>query len=787
MNWKIFTIVCIDLFAICFPYNILGCAGGEEDPYDYFVSFYHRDLGDEPGYEPFYYTNYRFLYDSEEPVNTAGLTSSEWVGYAGNKFDKKAAYAFVCEFALKDISNLYYNIEKNQPLNVPDSVSNNDMSRYFTASKDLEALGYLIFAKKAEPHVTGSWTSWEPITRDTVAMGKLMKNGRQLYGAAKNDFIKLRYAYQIMRLAHYSQRYKECIQVYNELVQPNSVNSVLKDLSISLYAGAMLKQGENLKAAYKFSKLFSKSSVKRVSNYMSFDWCVKRLDEKQRQQCLALGKTNEEKANILALFILGSNQNEFNALRTIYTLNPMSKVLELLTLREIHKLEENYFTPSLNDSKSTPENTAEVAQLVQFCKELASGNSTNKAFYSLTAAHAAMMMKDYSAATELLEATKKMPLNQKLKDQLTMTSLLVTINSKPALDAAFEEQLMSSVQWLEKKAALDPEYAKFFRRLFADILYNKYRKMTSGQQIKYMLCSGVADHIQEKFVKDSWGYYSNSLYKLRTEMKAEQVEQLVALMESKKLNRFEKYLVEKSAFKKDDVNDVAGTTWLRQFNFAAAEKWFRKVPAAYYKGEPFSTYMAANPFADLILDTHAPTKQDTVRYTKLSFTEKMIRLEKQLVSVTDKEAKAKIYYEMAKGFYHMSYWGNSWMLVEYGWSTYISDEEKTARAKDEYYSVAKAEDYYLKAAELSTDRNLRAKSVFMAAKCDQKQFEKNIPVEFSYETPQKYRTALREWTTDFNKRNGYYDKLVKDYGSTAFYKEAFSTCSYLKDFATRKK
>lgn len=787
MNWKIFTIVCVNLVAVCFPYNILGCAGGDEDPYDYFVSFYHKDLGDEKGYEPFYYTNYRFLYEEDEHVNTAEVTSAEWVGYAGNKFDKKAAYSFVCEYALKDLTSLYYNIEKNQPLSAPDSVVNNPMSKYFTGSKDLEALGYLLYAKKVEPYVTGTWSSWEPVQRDTAMMGKLIKNGRQLYNAAKNDFVKLRYAYQIIRLSHYSQRYRECVQGFNELVQPNNTNSVLKDLSISLYAGAILKQGERLRAAYEFSKLFSKSELKRISNYMSFDWAVKRFDENERKQCLALGKTNEEKANILALFVLGSNKDEIPSLQQIYQLNPGSKILELLVLREIHKTEENVFTPSTRSNAAlTAEEIKENTPLITLCKQIIAGNAKNKAFYTLSAAHLSMILRDYDQAGKYLADAKKLPLNQKQKDQLTLTDLLVTINSKSTIDLAFEEQLLPSVQWLEKKAQSDQEYAKFYRRLFADILYNKYKNSVGDQQVKYMLCSGVADKIQEKYVKESWGYYMNSLYKLRSDLKADQVEKLIALMESKKLNRFEKYMIDQSAFKKEDVNDVAGTAWLRQLNFTAAEKWFKKIPASYYKGEPFSTFMSANPFADLILDTHAPTSQDTVKYTKLGFTEKMIRLEKQLATATENETKAKLHYELAKGFYNMSYWGNSWMLMEYGWSTYISDDDKKAKGNDEYYTVKKAEDYYLKAAELSADKNFQAKAIFMAAKCDQKQFPKEIPAEYGFDNAQQYKAALREWITAFNKKNNYYSRLTKEYQATKFYKEAVNTCAYLKDFAARK-
>ncbi len=68
------------------PYNIIGCAGGDPDPYDYFVSFFNKNNADVKGYESFYYTNYRFLYNEAENVNTPDITSAEWVGYGNNSF-----------------------------------------------------------------------------------------------------------------------------------------------------------------------------------------------------------------------------------------------------------------------------------------------------------------------------------------------------------------------------------------------------------------------------------------------------------------------------------------------------------------------------------------------------------------------------------------------------------------------------------------------------------------------------------------------------------------------------
>lgn len=802
MNWKKFLIVCINIGCLAMPYNIIGCAGGDPDPYDYFVSFFNKNNTEVKGYEPFYYTNYRFLYHEEEPVNTSDVTAAEWVGYGNNSFTSTDARAFVVEYARKDLSNLYYHLEKNQPLQVPDSVKNNGMTKFFETSKDLEALGYIMYAKQVEPNVTGSWTSWDPIERDTAKMGKLIKNGQQLHAVAKNNAIKLRLAYQVLRLAHYSKRYTECLRLYDELVKPNTTPSVLQDLSLGLKAGALMHLDRKAEAAVIFSQLFSKSELKRISNYMSFDWSVKRFDEKNRNACLALCKTNEDKANLLGLFALGSNRDELNTLKKIYQLSPNAALLEILTVREMNKLEEYYFTPALQFEKGAKQasinyNTIdrndttylayrkETTAFASFCQQVAGNKAvTDKGLYALAAAHATLISGDYPSARKLLDDAKKLKLSTRLQDQWAMSNLLLTINAKESMDAAFERQLLPSLQWLEKKAATDAEYARFYRRLFTDVLSIKYKKTNNAKEV---LCIGVAGWINEKYVKDGWGYFGpGALTILRYQMTAPQVEQLIQLMESKKLNDFEQYLVTHNSFSKDDVNDVAGTTWLRQFDFAAAEKWFAKVSPAYYKQDPYTTYLAANPFADLIEDTHAPTKQDTEKYTKLTFARKMWGLEQEAKTMKEPDRQAKAYYELAKGLYQMSYWGNSWLLVHYDWSGNdgLHGANELQPGDKEYYGVYKAEEYYKKAFDLTTDKNFKARCLFMMAKCDQKQIP--VPAWSDYKEYGDYEKAQQAYSKNIM-ANKHFPILAKEYSTTAFYKEAFNTCSYLKDFVTRKK
>src|ERR1700756_4085945 len=102
MNWKIFIVACISAAFVLFPQNMIGCAGGDEDAYDYYTSFFHQELPDAPGYHCFYYTGMEFLYDMNEQADIADTLAGEWAASCGHGVVKKDAYQFMNKFSYTD-------------------------------------------------------------------------------------------------------------------------------------------------------------------------------------------------------------------------------------------------------------------------------------------------------------------------------------------------------------------------------------------------------------------------------------------------------------------------------------------------------------------------------------------------------------------------------------------------------------------------------------------------------------------------------------------------------------
>ena len=799
MNWKIFITACVSTALVSFPQNIIGC-GPDADPYDYYTSFFHQNLPDAKGYRPFYYTGYNFLYDEKEPVETVDILSKEWADYCGLTVTEKDAKKFVTEFAWKDMNNLYLNLEKNQPLKIPDSVQKNSMTDYFMKNKNLEALGYIMYAKKAEPFVVGSADNWEAPVRDTAKMNKLIKNGFQLLNVARQNFIQLRYIYQVLRLAHYSNRYKDVIEWYDKYAAQQQNISVIKTLCLALKAGALYRTGQNKEAAYLFSKAFGETTAKRLSNFVSFYWSVKRDENKNGY--LSLCKNDKEKATMLAMFAMNSNTSAMGTIKEIYKLNPANDALEVLAVREINKLEEKYLTPLLQKEKggkalyyswneavtdsAVTENSKQATALMNFLHDAAvKGIVKNSGLFETGAAYTAYMIKDYSLAKNYLAAAEKMGLTQKVKDQWALTSLLVTINEKEKIDAAFEEQILPSIQWLEEKAKTEKpiaagysevqQWKTFYRNLMSEILAARYHQQ--GDLHKETLAIGAADYIM-KGSNDYFGY-SNGIDFLRNNLVSKDVEKLYTLMDSKQPNKFESYLINHNSVKKADVVDFAGTAFLRDYDYANAITWFKK------SADKKTLTINTNPFADLLYDQEeALPSEAKFTTTKLAFADEMLRLQK--LAETDKANAAKHLYKMANGFYNMTYYGHAWKLVQYyrsGSDGYYIPDGATAFQK-EYYGCYKAHAYFEKAMNAGADKNFKARCLFMMAKCSQKLLHKPQYDEYA-SNYDKMDAAEQKYFQDF-KLNKYFPQLVKEYGNTSFYKEAFTSCSYLRDFVKRK-
>jgi len=165
-----------------------------------------------------------------------------------------------CEIPdLRDIDSLIYQTTENELKQLSKSISepsnalsyrmqDNSFARYLKRHGCTETVHYLLYAKTIEPFVTRR-DPWEQPQTEYRKMDGWLEEGLRHFRRTKSHYIRLRYAYQIIRLAHYSQQHERVLELYDELL-PKIDNdpSIIEDWIEGHRAGAMMALGERVKA-----------------------------------------------------------------------------------------------------------------------------------------------------------------------------------------------------------------------------------------------------------------------------------------------------------------------------------------------------------------------------------------------------------------------------------------------------------------------------------------------------------------------------------------------------------
>nr|WP_199158896.1 hypothetical protein [Pedobacter sp. ASV2] len=791
----------------------LAC-GGEIDPYDYYISYFHNNVdGDE--YLPFAYNQMIYLNSEEEVESEPEINSREWAKYLNVKQGDVFKVMYNTDSATSVKLENYSGVI-NQ---LPDSLLSNTFIQGL--SKNTAALKYYRFAKSCEPLANTEFSLWDPQPRDTTTMVEKAAEGLELANAEKDDFLKLRYAYQTARMFHYGGAYNDCKSTYNKLIKTSKINSAVKGWGLALYAGAVRKTGNPDEAAFLFSKVFSSNPERRVQAYKNYFYTGSAING-----VLKYAKTTNEKANIWAISSFGNSDPGQISLEKVYQYEPKSLLNGAILVREVNKLEQRLIADNdvakisysyyfYDEGRSTKykdsvknENLKNLNQIRNFAIKLASEKKyPQPELGTLTAAYLSWMEnKDFLAANYLaILNPDKLP--ERLQSQYRIIDLLIKSKNIKKGNSFNENDLLATLKWLDEKRfsenktqSKDQSYYDWSnanrrftltaRNFYQQILAPAYMNM--GDTAKAALAMVKGDLRYKTLTENSlfknmsyqttsfWQKYlsPNSMHGIAAYKAKTKGNDLTALL-AKALNQL----------KDDDFYELYGTTYLRTHQYDKALIMFNKVSATYQYFSPENWYadqdnakLFANPFIETINDYPKQYVALDQNITKKGFAKEMVRLQRLIV--TDKANAAQYYYKMANAVYQTGYYGNSWFLISYDWSSYDNYNKPKYGYDVDYKKAQTARVWYLKARALSTNANFKAKCTFMLAKCAQKQIIMNAsPMSFAYYNTNdvKYKDFIRA-----NYNNPYFKELKLKYAKTPFYENAVGECSYLSDFIAGK-
>lgn len=689
----------------------------------------------------------------------------------------------------------------------PKDLRNNSFVRTLQKPQNKEALDYLLFAKKCEQVMNiDPWSEKEDWSGD---LQKVLEQGDLLYSNAKNAFVRLRTAYQRLKLNHYLQHEDACNKIYDQEIAPVKTQSWIK--SSALYYKAIAVGGDEMN--YLFTKVFDESHDKRLLTVMMLQ-----DDPEVWDRILPLTRNNHEKAVLFTMKELRNPGRSLEQLKTIYGYEPAYADFKILLEREINKLEDWIMTPKLTEyqpaldfynwfegeddinARNWDSDMAYLKEVNAFIGKMIRDNQQpDKAFLLVSAAWLSFLSNDYVAASAYLADAKKVanvPANLGL--QIRLTDLLNETLSPAKITAKAEQSILDFFNYLDAHKVEVPQYEDF-RSQVALLLAEKF--IEKGDVAKGVLLHAHSTRDFGTF--NEINSTKSPYHRLLEAAQPTDYDKLLAILNKKDKTPFEIFLLKNPVFyrykdwRQDEVTgewveydrnegaawnvniikDYKATWYVNRNKMDSAYAILRTVPDTFWQQEPYHSMMNCNPFFVDFYRPHNFVKADTAAYNKTTMLARLLELQSEAEKNPAK--RAQDYYLIANAYYNMTWHGNVWLMNRVWWSInedyyYVEPGEEAPLTpfEENYYGATIAKSYYLKALEETKDKALAQLCLFMAGKC---------------EDAYNYAVALRKGEGDkfVAGRNPYLGTYKAKFRDMATYFEMTRSCSVYQDFIGR--
>jgi hypothetical protein len=679
----------------------------------------------------------------------------EWQSRICQRASLEDIHALIYQSTLSDLEYLYA-AAAGTYRNLDSYNRSNSFARYLARNKCTETIRYLAFAKRCEPFVVAGTDPWQKKPRDTAAMKRLIQEARGQFLSIQSDYIRLRYAYQMIRLAHYAKDYPQVLELYDYLMPKIDHDPSVVEYWIKGHlAGALLALGRNVEASYHYAQIFDRSRGKAETAFQSF----RIKNDQEWQQCLLLCQSDRERAALYALRAASEESKVTEEMQHIYELDPGSPHLEILLLREMRNLEKDYLGWAFQNPRSAqqqelprrrPDAARYLTSLQQFVKQcIAQKKVLRPELWIIAEGYLDFLGGNYYEAAKSFRYAAESVENDTLAAQLRIFKLALQIN---AWQRPTEE--------VESQAFQIKNDNPYFKAVpdFASYLENRLIQLylEANQPGKAFLLRYPA--------KD-----------LRANPELTLLEELIALCYKQNPTELEQKMI----IKQDtttillDLLDLKATALWAEGKWEAAMETWKQIPEE--KMDDFGRYA---PFAERFNEcVHCPTRELGGSYNKLELAQRLREMEYRAnagVSGAD-----TLFYEMGLAWYNMSWFGHSWRALDFYrsgaslarkqrgvGSGFIMPHPYFPYGNREFMDCSKALDYFEKARMLAKSPEYAARATYMAAKCERNIQElAGIP------------TALR--------KRYYFDLLRTTYRNTDFYGRTTRECKYFAHYVAR--
>jgi hypothetical protein len=716
-----------------------------------------------------YYQQYYFNRDIQKEENI-----EEWIGrFCGQPEPADVEYV-VYQSNIDELVRLKAATEdKKRKTPLPYQLAGNTFAEMIALNGCTEVIDYLMYAKKCEPYVIAVGDGWTVPERDPESMYELINEGLGRFKQAESHFVKLRYAYQIVRLAHYARNWGYTVDLYNYLMPQLNLthrSSIIVYWIWGHLAGAMQKMGKYPEAAYRYSLVFRHCASKRTQAYRS--WLIR--NDKDWELALRMCQSDAEKSTLYTMRAGGSHAHAVEDMQEVYDLDAGNPQLDLLLVSEVQELEKTFLRTRVTDQKygeargalKRQQAAQHLLDLQKFVRRVVrEKESANPKLWLCMSGYLEVLAGDLYAARNTLNRAEK-SLNKKdkydsqLYRQIEIWRILLDILSLDPSDKAYKDDMAFRI------------------RSYAAFKYNPYFEpfLQDWLSIRYAESNHPGKAILAAYPPSALGY-NPQLDVLDDLLKLAAEEDPILLEKTMKIDTNPERI-------RAQLLEIKGAYLLSIGQPEAALLTLRDIkPTEEVKLTKFS------PFREKVGErVHRDAVFDSLLLNRRQIAEKLIDFEfraKAAEAVGDSSA-AWYYYLLGLGYYNMSYFGYAWHAADLYRSGYnqlrltqgpVFSLGKSPNGNRENTDVSLALRNFEKAFSLAQNPEIAARAAYMAARCQQKQWfcdpecrykpgSKLIPV-----LPDQYMT--------------YYDVLIRKYANTTFYGAVVKECKWLEAYARR--
>lgn len=787
------------------------------DPEYEYYNLFMQELVSDPQYYPFLLTYYPGYYTAADSLVAKNENIEEWQHFLGLNYDQ--AYYLVNKSKRKDLLLALQGGKTADP-----------RLQFLTPlflSNQKKSLLYLAYAKYLEPYMvmfseeSNGW-SYKPDTtianlNYTKAVAVLTKS----WQAESDKEIKLRYGYQLVRIAHYKKQYQTALKYFADYVESLNYKPAIYYYALDQKAGA--ESGLKLFAAsnYDFFQVFTHTRNRKESAFQS----IRFSKTPDYTALLSRTKTSAERNDLYLMLGYFEFNNPLSSIKKIVQTSPDAVQAKVLMARAINSIEReyiptgNYFDFCDTCYLKTKDKRFPVVmagdksekffhQLIAFSHQMTTSPKVKeKDFWNLTSAYLYFLNKDFHSAKSYLVQVKE--INKLYAKQKQNLAIYIDICEQPRITDKVERLF-----YVKYKLSFDIEKDNtnsLINNFLEDVLANRY-------------------YLQQDYAKSF--LLHNDITSLEQNPDLSILDAIDALYQKSGKNDFEKLLLKRlcpranpneKRFQEFDIqsyiNNMRGTIYLSRGELIKALEAFKKVKPGFTQFDltrlnsentgyywPKSTFdgfsgISKRIFGSNILERFS-CAEDTVMsvaylnefpiikslMNKRELTETIISLESMATQNNEQAAKAA--YLLANFFYNTTNTGYYRHILRFDQDNFYCEKYSYSKQPNVYNNiylkffgvrcyynndVSLSQQFLEKALLLAQDNELKARIIFALSKCEQGMHYQNL-----------FKNENYFWVDDNDIliKNRKYFKSLMQFKNTAYYNEVSTNCLYFNYYTS---